>query len=256
MVVQRTTGSEIKSWVNNQFTPAHDRLVAALAPLMAQKGAKPLREVGLAEKLAAVTQQLNGHVDEVAYGAGKMALARPGEVAFGVYESGVARYGADVTALRRSGAGTAEKAVQHKVVSTPDPNNVTAAIVGAAVQLAGGTQSGELPDPAAQRVIFVLVRNPNNPYPWGSASDGNFAAHSRAAIAERLDERLKRIALEASFDKIKLEYDPPRMTLDGPVGTVTISRLDGARGEDDLREDPERLLNGEQIHEKKKRKRT
>jgi hypothetical protein len=179
LVVQRTTGSEIGSWVNNQLTPAHNHLVAALAPLVA-KGAAGLPEVGLAEKLAAVTQQLYGHVHEVAYGAGK--IAKRGDVAFGVYEVGAARYGADVTAARKGGAGTAGKAVQHKVVSTPNPDNVTGAIVGADLQLAGGTKVERATRPSSPAGHLRPLCDPSNRI-RGAAGTTATSPGSRAPIS-------------------------------------------------------------------------
>jgi hypothetical protein len=97
--LQRTTGTAVGSWVANHFTPAHDHLVNALTPLV-KKGGADLGDVGLGKKLGAITQQLNGHVHEVAYGASKIATRGAG-TAFGAYPLGGKTYGADVTAARR-----------------------------------------------------------------------------------------------------------------------------------------------------------
>lgn len=212
LAVQRTTGDEVQAWLEKQFPPATGALTKALKPLTVH-GPDEIGDIGLDDRLAALSQQLNGHAREIEYGVSKIGLPdrkQAGGVAFGLYTQGKKTYGADVTAPRKASAKTDEKAVQFKVVSTPSPDNVRERIREAAFQLAGKTKSGEVAHPKAQRVVIVRINDAENPYPFYKKASPDFTGRTPDDVVKQFRKRLTNVNFSAWIDKVKLEYSPPR----------------------------------------------
>jgi hypothetical protein len=237
-VVQRTTAAQITAEmtsINTLATTVTGRMNALSATLgiAADLGDQDT----LVNKLQNVRAQFAGHVGEVVYYEKKVAKHGAGTAFIGAYTDpthGV--IGADVTSPRKVGAKTPFKAAQIKVISAPSYANVMQAIVAAADQLAGATQSGELPHPDAQRIIRVEIANPVNPFPATVADTPAqpLINHTEKKVVDDLWAGLRSNAMEPSFDKVKVIFAHPRTIKVGTgtknITTITVSRPNGVRG--------------------------